>query len=158
MELSPEVKQTLLIRASAETVYRAFADPAVTTKFWFTHSDGVLEEGATRTWEWRMFGASTPVKVLAAEPGKRLEIEWGEPSERSRVEWRFDSRSDGSTLVTVRNYDLLGSLEERVAQAIDSMGGFSLVLASCKALLEHNIQLNVIADHAPDMIVCDRAK
>ena len=31
------------------------------------------------------------------------------------------------------------------------MGGFSLVLAGLKALLEHGIQLNLVADHFPDM-------
>ena len=37
-----------------------------------------------------------------------------------------------------------------VAEAIDSMGGFSLVLANAKAFLEHNIDLKLIPDHAPD--------
>jgi hypothetical protein len=44
----------------------------------------------------------------------------------------------------------LGTDEEQVAQAIDMMGGFSLVLAGCKAYLEHHLQLNLVADHSPD--------
>lgn len=153
IELEPEVKQQLLIRASAEAVYNAFADPQVTTQFWFSHSDGPLETGTQRLWEWRMFGCSTSVDVLEATPHSRLLIQWGEPSQRSNVEWRFEPRGDDATWVTVRNYNLKGSPEEKLNEAIDSMGGFSLVLASCKALLEHGVHLNVIADHAPDALV-----
>ncbi len=153
IEGNPEVKQQLLIRVPAEAVYKAFTNPDVTTQFWFSHSDGPLETGTKRIWEWRMFGCSTVVDVIEATPHSRVLIEWGEPSRRSSVEWTFESRADDSTLVTVRNFGLSGSPQEIIAEAIDSMGGFSLVLASCKALLEHGVQLNVIADHAPDALV-----
>ena len=152
IEQNPEVRQQLLIRVPAETVYTAFADPEITTQFWFSNSDGPLETGTKRFWEWRMFGCSTRVDVIEATPHSRILIEWGEPTRRSTVEWTFESRADDSTLVTVRNFGLTGSTEEKIAEAIDSMGGFSLVLASCKALLEHGVQLNVIADHAPDAL------
>ena len=33
-------KTQMLIRRSAHEVFDAFVDPAVTTKFWFTRSDG----------------------------------------------------------------------------------------------------------------------
>ena len=153
MEHKPEVKQQLLMRVPSEATYNAFANPDITTQFWFSHSDGPLETGVERLWEWRMFGCSTRVDVIEATPHSRILIEWGEPSRRSSVEWTFESRADNSTLVTVRNFELSGSTEEMIAEAIDSMGGFSLVLASCKALLEHGVRLNVIADHAPDALV-----
>ena len=34
--------------------------------------------------------------------------------------------------------------------ALDSMGGFSLVLAALKAWLEHGIALNLVADRNPE--------
>lgn len=40
-------------------------------------------------------------------------------------------------------------MDQIVASAIDSMGGFSFVLAA-KALLEHNIVLMLRADQAPE--------
>ena len=43
-----------------------------------------------------------------------------------------------------------GSDDEKVAQAMDSMGGFCHLLAGCKAFLEHGIELNLVADHNPD--------
>ena len=36
-----------------------------------------------------------------------------------------------------------------VSDALDSKGGFTWVLAGLKALLEHNIELNAIADAFP---------
>jgi hypothetical protein len=37
-----------------------------------------------------------------------------------------------------------------VTDALDSKGGFTWVLAGLKALLEHNIELNAVADAFPE--------
>ncbi len=142
------VKTQMLIRRPAGEVFEAFVDPAVTTKFWFTRSSGRLEAGKEIRWEWEMYGVSTRLTVKALEPDRRILIEWGDPP--CPVEWLFDSRPDGTTLVTISNWGFHGNDDEVVAQAIDSMGGFSLLLAGLKALLEHGVQLNLVADHHPD--------
>jgi uncharacterized protein YndB with AHSA1/START domain len=49
----------MLIRKAVTEVLRAFVDPAVTTRFWFTGSGGPLEAGRTIRWEWKMYGVST---------------------------------------------------------------------------------------------------
>ena len=146
----PIVKQQMLFRVPVERVFEAFADPELTTKFWFTHSDGRLETGRTVTWEWRMYGCSTQVSVLQVKPNELIRIEWGEDEARSNVEWLFAARSDGTTLVTITNDNFSGDDESMVSQAIESMGGFSFVLANAKAFLEHDIELKLIHDHAPD--------
>ncbi len=46
----------------------------------------------------------------------------------------------------------VGTDDEKVARALDTSGGFHLVLAACKAWLEHGIELNVVADHDPDSV------
>jgi hypothetical protein len=51
--------------------------------------------------------------------------------------------------VTITNHGFRGGDDEVVAQALDSMGGFTLVLAGAKALLEHGIELNLVADRHP---------
>lgn len=71
----PVVQVQMLFRVPAERVFEAFVDPAITTQFWFTHSDGRLQAGQSVRWEWRMFGASTEVKVLAIEQNKRIAVE-----------------------------------------------------------------------------------
>lgn len=148
----PTVKQTMLIRVPVERAFNAFVDPEITSKFWFSHSSGPLEEGKTVTWEWRPYGCSTTVDVRLIERNKRIVIQWGNDGATSIVEWQFESRSDDSTFVTVRNSDFQGFSGDLAPVAIDSMGGFSLVLANAKALLEHDLQLNLIFDKAPDAI------
>jgi hypothetical protein len=62
----------------------------------------------------------------------------------------FAARGDNTTFVTISNWGFSGSDDEVVQQALDSTGGFAFVLSGLKALLEHNVELNLIADHAPD--------
>jgi hypothetical protein len=51
--------------------------------------------------------------------------------------------------VRVTHDEFTGSGDELVKQVADSTQGFSLVLAGMKALLEHNIRLNLVADWSP---------
>ena len=73
------VQAQMLIRRPTAEVYRAFVDPAVTTKLWFTRSSGPLEVGKTIEWFWDMYGVSTKLVVKALEPGRRILIEWDDP-------------------------------------------------------------------------------
>lgn len=138
----------MLIRRPAADVFQAFADPAVTTRFWFTRSSGPLAPGAVVRWDWEMYGASATVRVQAFEPNERLVVAWGEPPRE--VEWRFEDRADGTTLVHVTERGFHGTADEATAQALDSTGGFTNVLAGLKAWLEHGVALGLVADHFPD--------
>ena len=62
---------------------------------------------------------------------------------------RFTERADRNTLVEVTNRGFEGDDDAIVAKALDSMGGFSFLLAGAKAWLEHGIALNLTADHHP---------
>mgnify|MGYP001084415473 FL=1 len=147
MTIHPVVRAQMLIRRPVEEVFEAFVNPAVTTRFWFTRSSGRLEPGKTVNWAWEMYGVSADVRVRAVEPNKRILIEWDDPP--TSVEWTFTARPDGTTLVVITNEGFSGEDEAVVAQAIDSMGGFTLVLAGAKALLEHGIELRLVGDHNP---------
>ena len=104
-----------------------------------------MEEGADLIWYWDMYGASAQVAVKVIEQDRRILIEWPTP-----VEWLFTRQTDNTTFVSITASGFTGMDDEKVAQAIDSMGGFSLVLAGCKAYLEHGIILNLIGDHNPE--------
>ncbi len=145
LQAAPIVRAEMLIRKSAAEVFNAFVDPAVTSRFWFTRGNGRLEQGANVKWYWDMYGVSVDVEVKAIEVNRRILIEWPTP-----VEWVFTPRPDGTTYVSIVASGFAGSDDEKVAQAIDSMGGFSLALAGCKAFLEHGVELNLVADHRPD--------
>jgi len=142
-------KTEMLIRRPVAEVFEAFIDPAITTKFWFTKSSGRLAPGKQVRWEWEMYNASTNVDIKAVEPNKRILIEWGEPDRRTIVEWIFTSRPDKTTFVTITSSGFQGNQEETAQRAIDATEGFTFLLAGLKAYLEHNINLNLVADRFP---------
>lgn len=145
LDTEPIARAHMLIRRPAAVVYDAFVDPAITSRFWFTRGSERLAEGTSVTWHWDMYGVAADLVVRALEPHRRILIEWPRP-----VEWVFAPKGEDATFVTVTESGFTGTDDEKVAAAIDSMGGFSLVLAGCKAFLEHGIELNLIADHNPD--------
>jgi hypothetical protein len=65
------------------------------------------------------------------------------------VEWIFVSRPDETTFVSISNSGFVGNGDEIVKQAIGSTEGFTLVLCGLKALLEHDILLNLVPDRFP---------
>lgn len=66
------------------------------------------------------------------------------------LEWTFTARQDGTTFVSIANSGFCGTADEMVKQALDSTEGFTFVLAGLKALLEHNVRLNLVQDRHPD--------
>lgn len=147
MELrsEPIARTQMLLRRPVAEVFEAFVDPAITSRFWFTRGSARLTEGEVVTWYWDMYGVSATVAVKAVERNRRILIEWPTP-----VEWRFAPRSNDTTLVSITASGFAGSGDQKVAQAIDMMGGFTYLLAGCKAFLEHGVELNLVADHHPD--------
>jgi uncharacterized protein YndB with AHSA1/START domain len=145
----PVAKTGMLIRRPVKDVFAAFIEPAVTTRFWFTKSSGPLEVGKHVKWEWEMYGASTQVTVKVIEPNKRIVIEWDGYSGRTSVEWRFAPLEDGTTFVSITESGWTGDGDELVQYACESTQGFTWTLAGLKALLEHNVRLNLVADRFP---------
>jgi len=145
----PVSKAAMLIRKPPAEVFEAFIDPAITSRFWFTKSTGRLEPGKHITWTWEMYDISIDVEVKEIEVNKRILIEWGNYGEMTTVEWRFTPYEDSATYVTITNSGFKGDGDKVVRDALDSTGGFTWVLAGLKALLEHNIELNAIADAFP---------
>ncbi len=147
----PVAEAAMLIHAPAAKVFEAFADPAVTTKFWFSKGSARLAPGARVRWDWEMYGAGSWVNVREIEPGRRIVIDWDEDAP-TRVEWTFEPRGD-ATLARVANSGFRGSHEEQVAAALDSTGGFALVLAGAKIWLEHGIEPGFVVSRHPDALV-----
>ena len=145
-------KAQMLIRRPAGEVFETFADPAITSRFWFSKGSGRLEPGRTVRWDWEMYGAWTSDTVKAIERDRRILIEWNGPDNPSLVEWTFEPKESG-TFVIIRNWGFRGDQDKAVASALDSQGGFSFVLSSLKAFLEHGIDLKLIEDHNPAGVV-----
>ena len=145
----PIVKAEMLIRKPVTEVFQAFVDPKITTRFWFTKSSGRLEAGKQVTWTWEMYNHSVQVDVKAIEVNKRILIAWGNYDSMTAVEWIFAPFENDTTYVTIKNSGFKGEGDKVVSDALDSKGGFTWVLAGLKALLEHDIELNAIADAFP---------
>jgi uncharacterized protein YndB with AHSA1/START domain len=144
---TPIAKAELLIRRPVADVFEAFVNPAITTRFWFTKSSGRLEPGKVIRWDWEMYNASAEVSVISVVPNKRIRIGWGDPP--TSVEWIFTPRPDDTTFVSITNTGFSGDGDEVVQQAIDATEAFTLVLAGLKALLEHDVALNLVYDRFP---------
>lgn len=146
---APVASAGMLIRRPVAAVFEAFVDPAITRQFWFTKGSGRLEPGARVRWDWAMYGVGTDVVVRAVEPDRRILIDWDIDSDPTEVEWRFEARGD-ETWVTVENRGFNGSSEAQAGKALESTGGFALVLAGAKIWLEHGVEPRFVIDRHPD--------
>ena len=155
MSKDPVAKAEMMIRAPAAKVFEAFADPAVTTKFWFSKGSGKLEAGATVRWDWEMYGAGDDIHVRAIEADRSIIYDWGGEGNLSRVAFTFTALDENRTFVEVTNSGFHGDPESVVAQALDSNGGFTTVLCAAKVWLEHGINARLIEDKYPQALKPD---
>lgn len=145
-------KAAMLIRRPVAEVFEAFINPEITTKIWFTKSSSPLEEGRLLEWGWEMYDVAVPVFVREIVPLKRIEIEWGNQGQKTIVTWTFTATDEEKTFVSIINSGFNGDPAQLLASVRDATEGFTLVLASLKALLEHAIQLNLVGDRFPKEI------
>ncbi len=145
---SAVVEAQMLVRKPISEVFEALVNPEMTTRFWFTKSSGRLELGKKVRWDWEMFGVGDVLTVKEFEENSRILMEWDH--DPTVVEWRFEARGTGATLVKVANWGFPGACDEVLPQAVDSKGGYTMVLAGLKAWLEHGIELNLVRDQFPD--------
>ncbi|PSK87431.1 SRPBCC domain-containing protein [Taibaiella chishuiensis] len=138
----------MLIRKEIAVVFEAIVNPEITTRIWFTKSSGRLEAGREVEWEWEMYNHRVRVKVLELVPELYIKMDWGNYEQPSLVEWHFKTLKEG-TFVSVVNTMEQADPEKLVAEVRDSTEGFTLVLGNLKALLEHDIILNLVADRFP---------
>jgi len=147
---APAVQVGMLIRRPAGDVFTALIDPALTTRFWFTKSSGPVVPGARLTWTWEMYDVSSEVSVIGFEQDRRLRFTWSgyDPSRPTTVEFRFVPRAEG-TYVHVTETGFSGDGDTQVSRALDSTQGFTFLLSSLKAFLEHDVVLRVVLDAHP---------
>jgi uncharacterized protein YndB with AHSA1/START domain len=91
----------MLIRKPIATVFEAFVNPYLTTKFWFSKASGTLEEGKTVDWTWEMYGNhSVAIKVLSLKLNESIVVQWGN-DEKAIAEWEFEELDESKTFVTI---------------------------------------------------------
>jgi uncharacterized protein YndB with AHSA1/START domain len=151
---SPSAQTGMLIRRAPHDVFEALADPSITTRFWYTKSSGRMEESAELTWEWEMYGVSGKVWVREVAPDRCIRFSWEgyDPAHPTTVEFLFVPYEDDATYVRITETGFRGDGDTQVSRALDSTGGFTFLLSSLKAALEHDITLKVTLDaHPPNL-------
>ncbi|MBZ9981539.1 MULTISPECIES: SRPBCC family protein [unclassified Mesorhizobium] len=144
---TPTAEAAMMIRRPVSDVFEAIVNPEITTKFWFTHSSGRLDGGKPVQWKWRMYGVSTTVVASEIVVNEKIVMQWSDPP--TTVIWTFTEMPGDATFLEVRNFGFAGNGDEQVKQAVDSTGGFTLVLAGAKAWLEQGLTLGLIGDRHP---------
>ena len=119
-------------------------------RLWLARSTGRLDTGARVHWAFKVEGAETDVEVVEATPGRLLDLRWDE-GQPLRI--TFEDRGD-ATVVGIRVSDFRG--DTPAATAVESMSGFTLVLASLKLWLERGIEGDLMYDKFPDATYADR--
>lgn len=142
-----KIETQMMIRQPTPVVFAAFINPEITSKFWFSSSTGKLEHGKTIQWTWEKYQISTAVKVTKIVENELIQIQWGKPE--TTVDFIFESLNETQTYLRIQNYNIPLQGEELITFIIDSTGGFTTVLDSLKAYLEHGIQLNLVQDKFP---------
>jgi uncharacterized protein YndB with AHSA1/START domain len=151
---APSVDVGLLVRRPPRDVFEALADPSITTRFWFTRSTGRMAEGAELRWEWEMYRASARVWVKEVQADRRIRFSWDgyDPSHPTTVEFQFIPYENDTTYLRITETGFTGDADTQVRQALDSTAGFTFLLSSLKAALEHDITLRVTMDaHPPNL-------
>lgn len=70
----PAVRVGLLMRKPQADTFAAIADPAITTRFWYTKSTGPMTEGARADLGLEMYGASARIRVHEVELGVVVDV------------------------------------------------------------------------------------
>jgi uncharacterized protein YndB with AHSA1/START domain len=113
-----------------------------------------MAEGAELTWEWEMYRASGRVWVKEVQADRRIRFTWDgyDPSHPTTVEFQFIPYENDTTYLQVTETGFTGSADTQVRRALDSTAGFTFLLSSVKAALEHDITLRVTLDaHPPNL-------
>jgi uncharacterized protein YndB with AHSA1/START domain len=111
-----------------------------------------LEAGQQVRWDWEMYNFSVQVHVREIEENRRILVEWSAYGAPTTIEWTFSPLPDGTTFVSITNAGFSGDGDAVVKQALESTEGFAFVLAGAKALLEHDVRLNLVPDRFPEAV------
>ena len=133
----PEFVYTTYIETSAEKLWQALTDGDFTERYWFGHRVA-SDWKAGSPYQFAKQGAPTiEGKVLLVDPPKRLVYSWDSCSPEAQRERTsrvtFDLEPRGKVIKLTVTHD---ELDERGVTLRNISGGWPMVIASLKSLLE----------------------
>lgn len=138
------------IRRPPSEVFAAFADAKAMSKFWFTRRDDGLKAGESVTW---YLGSgkdaiSFDVYVKDLSHPNKIVIEWENGGKMTQVTWSITETEEGDCILMIEESGFTGDRDAIIERVLDSTGGFNQVIIAAKALIEHGVAMNLVADHA----------
>lgn len=128
-------------------VYEAVADPEQLSKYFTTGgARGRLEPGTEVTWDFHDFPGAFPVTVVAADPPRRIVVQWdgsATTSESGTTTTTFEFEpvdDDTRTRVTISESSWQPT-DEGARNAFGNCQGWTGMLAALKVWVEHGINL-----------------
>jgi uncharacterized protein YndB with AHSA1/START domain len=133
----PEFVYTTYIETSADKLWQALTDGDFTERYWFGHRVA-SDWNAGSSYQFAKQGAPTiEGKVLLVDPPKRLVYSWDSCSPEAQRERTsrvtFDLEPRGKVIKLTVTHD---ELDERGVTLRNISGGWPMVIASLKSLLE----------------------
>lgn len=98
-----------------------------------------------------MYGVSTRVRVEKVRADRLIRFSWEgyDPAHPSTVEFQLTPYENDTTYLRITETGFTGDVDSQVARALDSTAGFTFLLSSLKAALEHDVTLRVTMDAHP---------
>ena len=142
MELKFKV-HTKIQKPVAE-VFDGVYNPSKLTKYFTTAgASGPLDPGKTVIWKFADYPGDIPVRVKEVEPDRLIAFEWDAgPNEVTRVEIRFESLEDGSTLVSITEAGW-PSTDKGLQLSYQNCQGWTQMSCCLKGFLEYGINLRL---------------
>lgn len=134
----------MLIRSPRETVYDAFVDPDVLTRFfWLRRTSGPLALDVTVEWEFMAEGSTETVVTTELASPTRIGFSW---SDGIDVTIRIDTFETTMTRVFVEAGPFDG--DDAASDAVAATAGFTIVLCDLKTFLENGRSAGLVRDKA----------
>lgn len=137
---NPKARVSMFIQAPPQKVYSAFVELDLLTQFWLNAASGPLRLGVAVKWSFMVKGAEAEATAVVMDRPKRLAWQW---NDGATVSITFEPL-DGGTVVVVVNEGFAEVGEAASAAALDGTGGFALVLADLKTLLESGTSAGIV--------------
>jgi uncharacterized protein YndB with AHSA1/START domain len=153
--IKPEFVYTTYIETSAEKLWQALTDGDFTERYWFGHR-GTSDWKAGSPYTFARQGApSIEGKVLVSDPPRQLSYSWDSCSPEARRERTsrvtFDLEPRGKVVKLTVTHD---ELDERGVTLRNISGGWPMVIASLKSLLETGHGLDIDPPPAQKETAC----
>jgi uncharacterized protein YndB with AHSA1/START domain len=150
---APAAKAAMLIRKPVHEVFEAMVNPEITSKFWYSKGKGRLDKDEKVVWMWEFYGVSAEVSVEQVEPERSVTFSWGEEDSPTNVHITFEPRGDNATFISVEETGFREDMPDLIEKIVGQTDGWALVMAAMKAYLEQGINIKVVEDRHPDLIV-----